>query len=194
MKTILMPAFVFLLITAMVACKQKHKKNIREEIISSNLNLVDDSDAVQYVKNYSPRAGSVLVRRDITDSIPYIAPNTRCIWFSTEQLSNLIHAVEDEGGDGIRIYIAAYDSTYDIPAGDNPSPPVFSWNRNTMLLVSTKDSVASDKGTYHRDYYDNKGDKTRKNGFIVTAKAQNRGEMCPPPANCYDVGALLIRN
>jgi hypothetical protein len=39
-------------------------------------------------------------------------PNTRSIWFSAERLQALLDKIKSEGGDGIRFYLATYDTSY----------------------------------------------------------------------------------
>ncbi len=153
------------------------------------VNHVDDptvpyEKALQMVANYAPRAGYVV--RD-GDSLP----NSRTAWFSLERMEALVAKLRSEDADGLRIYFAAYDSTY--TAATNHVPPPEYWGYNTVLLVSTRDSVA-DGIHYHRDYYGGAADDLHRglDGLITTAAIENFGGMCPPPPDCHDEGATLL--
>lgn len=171
MKTHLLPALGVCSIL-LWACGQDGQQ--APEVNSNNdamqtSNTVPYEEAVKLVANYAPRAGYVV--RD-----GEALPNSRSVWFPVEQLSTLVDKLEQEGGDGLRIYFAAYDSTY--TQGQAHVPPPEYWGYNTVLLVSTRDSVANGQH-YHRDYYG-------------SAAIENFGSLCPPPKDCNDVGATLI--
>jgi hypothetical protein len=109
--------------------------------------------------------------------------DTRCVWFSIEQLENLVKKVRCEKGDGVRFYLAAYnvncmpDSTYNTNYMDH----------TTLIMVSTKS-----KSGKHFDYY-GKNENGIDVGAIITSDPENRGEMCPPPSNCTPEGATLFQ-
>ena len=179
----------------MTACQTKKTVAADDKLLDQDTLSV--AYAKIYVKNYAKRAGTLPVRPGSDSAIPDapagtdrppigVKPNTRAVWFSLAKMKALVAKIESEGGDGIRFYYAAYDSTYSdtchthIPQRDY-------WNHNTLLMVSTVDS-----GSYHWDYYNNDPRGTIGKGHIILAAPENRGEMCPPPANCNTVGALLI--
>ncbi|HEY9194607.1 MAG TPA: hypothetical protein VIM77_00020, partial [Mucilaginibacter sp.] len=87
-------------------------------------------------------------------------------------------------------YYSTYDSTYKASfKGHIPARQY--WGYNTLIMVSTKDSLKQ----FHQDYYYARptGNPTGvAQGFIVNTVPENRGEQCPPPANCYSIGATLI--
>ena len=155
---------------------------------------VDLKTARRYVKNYEVHAGYV----DDEKEPGVKKPDTRCIWFSKERLQAMLGKLDKEGGDGVRFYLIAYDKKYDTTAtGKNrpvPPPPAY-WGYNTLLMVSTKDSAANN-AVLHRDYFTDgpAAAQAKQRGFIVTFVPENRGELCPPPANCSDDGALLLKN
>lgn len=172
------------------ACQNKHVEASKDNNVKDNMDTLSLQVAKTYVGNYAKRAGTVdsSFTEEGISKIKKL-PNTRAIWFSVERLKALVEKVEAEGGDGIRFYFATYDSTYNDKSKGH-TPPRSYWNHNTLVMTSTKDSLKE----YHRDYYNDKklGSNGGINGFIIGTTPENRGEMCPPPANCNDVGALLI--
>lgn len=161
------------------ACQHKPVDTAQEKISTPSDDSLSIQVAKEYVANYAKRAGTV-----ISDGKE--VPDTRAVWFDIERLKSLIKKIETEGGDGIRFYFATYDSSYN--AKSNTHVPIKEyWNHNTLIMVSTKDSLG-----YHRDYYNDKINSKAANGMILSTTPENRGEMCPPPANCQDIGATLI--
>ena len=142
--------------------------------------------AKAYVKNYEKHAGTI----DSIDTSPgsnkvVKLPNTRAIWFSAGRLDSLVSKIKKEKGDGIRFYLATYDTGYKEDVNSR-MPDKKYWGYNTLVMVSTKDSL----GKYHQDYYKNTSANGPASGFIVGATPENRGEMCPPPRDC--TGATLL--
>jgi len=148
------------------------------------------AEAKQMVANYAPRAGYV-------DRDGQQQPNTRCAWISLEYLEGMVGRLQDEGADGLRIYFAAYDSVYSTVAANKMAPPNEWWGYNTVLFVSTRDSVSGGQ-RFHRDYYTNIATPGRAapatGGFIVAMEPLNRAGICPPPDKCKDKGALLLED
>lgn len=147
-------------------------------------NQVPVDEARRLVANYAPKAG-VVVREGDT------LPDTRAIWFGIEELERMVSQVRQEGGDGVRFYLATYDTLYtDGAVGDVP-PPEY-WGYNTLLMVSTRDSIA-DGEHLHRDYFPE--GPTQTGGFMVAASILNHGSICPPwlrGNSCRDIGAMLF--
>lgn len=114
-----------------------------------------------------------------------LASDTRCVWFSSRQLESLLKRIREEGGNGIRFYMATYDST----AKPGFNIPDKYRNFSTLVLVSTRDSITPKGDTLRWDYY-NRGPRLR--GGILTTEPENRGEICPPPSNCSADGATLL--
>ncbi len=146
------------------------------------------AEARQMVANYAPRAGYV-------DRNGQQLPNTRCVWIPLEYLEGMVGRLQQEGADGLRIYLATYDSTYHEAARTEHLPPEAWWGYNTVLFTSTRDSVANGQH-FHRDYFTNTatpdGMASSSGGFIVAMEPVNRGGICPPPDKCKDKGALLL--
>ncbi|WP_131538875.1 hypothetical protein [Pedobacter nototheniae] len=174
------------------ACQNKPVDVAKDENLKDNIDTLSLKVAKTYVQNYAKRAGTVDSNfMEAGFSKTKKLPDTRAVWFSIARLKALVKKIEAEGGDGIRFYYAAYDSTYnDKSQGHQPPRPY--WNHNTLIMISTKDSLKK----YHRDYYNDKkvGSNGGVNGFIIGTTPENRGEMCPPPANCNDIGATLIED
>ena len=150
--------------------------------------------AKKYVKNYEKHAG--YVDSDYTDQTGLNKkkrnPNSREIWFPIGRLDSLVQKIKQEKGDGIRFYLATYDTVYTQTANSGKKPAREYWGYNTLLMVSTKDSL---QGKFHQDYY-KAGDaasNTPSQGTILGTVPENRGEMCPPPKNCPAIGASLIQ-
>jgi len=129
--------------------------------------------AYRMVANYAPRAG--FVQRGDQQ-----LPNSRTVWFDLARLRQMVDQIEADGGDGIRIYFAAYDNAYTSNVTeDGQVPPREYWGYNTLLLVPTRDSIING-GVYHRDYFD-----------PIDSTIVNRGLLCPP--DCGDCPLLLPR-
>ena len=161
--------------------------------------MVPDSNALSvqtaklYVKNYQARAGSVdslYTQNSILKTKK--VPDSRSIWFSLARLQAAIKQIQNEGGDGVRFYFASYDKRYVPGRKGIHVPPRDYWGHNTLIMVSTRDSLS-----FHRDYYTDKNvtNENRK-GIILNLgdNPENRGEMCPPPSNCIAIGATLVSN
>jgi hypothetical protein len=97
---------------------------------------------------------------------------TRSVWFDIKQIHRIDSLLKDEESkgmktDGIRIYFGTYPQkdlhgkAYDYPF------------QNTVIFVSTKDSIA-DNQHYHQNYYDHPE--------VHPMVPENRGELCEP--NC----------
>lgn len=180
-----------LAVISFAACTNKEEE---VSVDSSGIeNQLSKKEALDYVRNYRKHAGnadSALGRQNLMITAKN-KPNTRAIWFSLDQLEKLVAKVREEKGDGIRFYLATYNTQY--PLTDKRAPKAEYWGYNTLVMVSTKDSVGKDNSkVYHRDYYsDVKGGKNGR-GFIVGSIPENRGEICPPPRSCDSIGATLI--
>lgn len=196
------------------ACQQRASEPVKQVGSIPDSVLVPYELANKYVTNYAPHAGYVggLIGKD-SDSLaighkPSIIrrPDTRCVWFSRDRLAQMLAKLDAEKGDGVRIYMMTYNTFYNPVEREKykPLPPVEHWGYNSLLVVSTKDSAVAvpekDSIHYHQDYYKymNVGTKkniaTNKPGFIVTFVPENRGEMCPPPSDCFSIGATLLSN
>ncbi|TWR26196.1 hypothetical protein FPZ42_11250 [Mucilaginibacter achroorhodeus] len=190
-KTLLTAAIASL---ALGSCQNQHAD------LNANTNYADPDSityelAKKYVKNYEKRAGYIdSVYSESNLSKVKKLPDTRAIWFSADRLQKLANKVKSEGGDGIRFYLAAYDSVYSEGFTGGHKPDRIYWNRNTLVMVSTKDSTNKVGQKFHRDYYTDKPTaNTPPRGFIVGNPPENRGEICPPPRDCNTIGATLIK-
>lgn len=178
----------------MYACKGPDQK-----VISSNLkdtsildpDTLSKETALQYVKNYEPRAGTVLQQPAGTGRAAALLPDSRCVWYSLKKLRALVALIDSEGGSGVRFYFASYNTKYDTTRHTLKAPKKQYWGYNTVFMVSTRDSSVNDTTTFHIDYFSDR--KVRgKRGIIVMTDPENRGEICPPPSNCYTTGAHLL--
>ena len=151
--------------------------------------------AKQYVDNYAKHAGFVdSTYTDVQLNKVKKLPNSRTIWFGIDRLQAMVNKIKAEGGDGVRFYLATYDTVYTPNSKHNHIPERKYWGHTTLVMVSTKDSLK-----FHRDYYGNSIDpssnsKSDPKGFILSVgtSPENRGEMCPPPSNCATIGATLV--
>jgi hypothetical protein len=184
------------------SCQQNQHADLAAKVTSLDSDTVSLTVAKQYVNNYAKHAGFV-------DSIYTSAqlskvkklPNSRTIWFGIDRLQAMVNKIKAEGGDGVRFYLATYDTVYNPNDKYGHIPERKYWGHTTLVMVSTKDSVSA-KDTlhrFHRDYYGNNIDPTSNSksgskGFIlgVGSTPENNGEMCPPPSNCATIGATLI--
>ncbi|SDT56210.1 hypothetical protein SAMN05216490_4054 [Mucilaginibacter mallensis] len=157
-------------------------------VTKTALSTTPDSDTVsiatatRYVSNYADFNHDSLLNTDGKKQ-----QNTRCIWFSARRLRHLLDSVTSQKGDGIRFYMAAYDPAY--KGTDSLAPKRIYWRHNTLVMVSTRLDTASGN---HVDYYNGVAQQSGPKGFIVVSAPENRGELCPPPANCNSIGATLI--
>lgn len=192
-KTLLIVAAAGL---AFSACQNQHADlATKTTAVPFNYDSLSYARAKQYVTNYEKRAGSVDSAYKDKDGrmVTKKKPDSRSIWFSADRLQGLLDKIKSEGGDGIRFYYATYDSIYPKVIGSNTPPQIY-WGYNTLVMVSTKDSTNQANEKFHRDYFTSKPKGSDKPvlGFIVGGPPENRGELCPPPKNCNDIGALLI--
>jgi hypothetical protein len=115
---------------------------------------------------------------------------TRSIFIPLTKLDALVAALDaarakDGKTDGIRIYFGRYPKMQlDRKPYDHPY-------RNTIIIVSTKDTAILQRGgkipvNMHLDYFGAPSHKTPT--FMLMINPENRGEMCPN--NCD--GATLI--
>jgi len=135
--------------------------------------------AKRLVRNYDGRVHQMGPQAGLKYS------DTRCVWFSSDQLQSLLKRVCEEGGNGVRFYMATYDSA----AKPGVKVPDKYRNYSTLVMVSTRDSITPTGDTLHFDYYYNGG---KRRGAILTTTPENRGEICPPPSNCAADGATLL--
>ncbi|GGH06952.1 hypothetical protein [Mucilaginibacter phyllosphaerae] len=181
---------------AFSACQNQHADLAEKpKPVTFNYDSLSYEQAKNYVKNYEKRAGTVdSTYKERGVNLVKRRPDTRCIWFSAQRLQTLLDKIKSEGGDGIRFYLATYDTTYNAKMIGGIVPPREYWGYNTLIMVSTKDSTNKVDEKFHRDYFTSKPANSNKPalGFIVGAPPENRGELCPPPVKCTSVGALLI--
>jgi hypothetical protein len=179
-----------------------NKKDPNGDPITLQPYELDYETAKLYVNNYSDRAGYVDSTAGISTEIDKRKkrPQTRCVWFSTARLKNMIDSIEHEGGDGIRFYLATYSDQYpvkELKKDQPPAPEEPYWGHNTLLMVSTKLDSASAKSTMpiHKDYYisiPGSNSQGKLHGYM--AVPENRGQLCPPPSDCKGIGATLLDN
>jgi len=197
---LLFPALNIIFITA---CQPKQAETVVHTSVDTTAIpdsvLVPLKEAKAYVTNYSSKAGFVdSTPEEITSGKPKKKPDTRCIWFSKERLQAMLNQLENEKGNGIRFYLATYDKHYpDVQTKKSENhPPKEYWGYNTLLMVSTRPAKNEQGVAINKDYYIDlvKGtpQASKPNGFIVGITPENRGEICPPPANCFDQGATLL--
>lgn len=178
MKPLFLLLFIAFLFT--IACKpavkEPDKADMGEMVLQDTMSY---DEARKLVKNFGKR-----VYKKHQGGL--IFSDTRCVWFSIKQLDTLVQQIKKEGGDGIRFYMATYDSTADKHYKVLPRYR----NCSTLIMVSTKDSVVSDTVRLHADYFGSRIKNMR--GAIFGATPENQGELCPPPSNCTDEGAKLL--
>lgn len=185
-----------ILLLGIVACERSDQKSNNTTTQRSGENLrqitftVPEADtpvrhsvplatARVMVKDYQTTAGTV-TRPRMEGGGTETVPNTRSVWFSDDQLISMLERLQEEGGDGIRVYFTKYgNAEYVTVDGVKQNYSL----QNTLLFVSTR--YVSDSNI-HRDYY---SDGSIKRGFRFIP--ENKGEICPPPKNCFNKGATL---
>jgi hypothetical protein len=193
MKTLKLIPFLALVVLIVSACKETPATDhdTLPEVTAAAPILtgkVDTNTAKRWVARFNPRSHKF--KGQLTD--------TRCVWFNKLQLKALLNRVDSiKDGDGIRFYLAAYDS---IPVkGFNYFKPEYA-NYSTIVMVTTRAGTGLLAGK-HMDYYK---DETKllngkpvinanRSGIIMTASPENQGELCPPPAKCDTQGAMLLQ-
>ncbi|MBL4674615.1 MAG: hypothetical protein JKY70_00150 [Mucilaginibacter sp.] len=182
---------------ALSACQDQHA-NIEPVLSLNDTDGITYELAKKYVKNYEKRAGTIdsVYSKTLLSKVKKL-PDTRAIWFSADRLEKLVAKVKSEGGDGIRFYLATYDSVYTGESIGGHTPKRDCWNRNTLVLVPTKDSTNKVGQKFHQDYYTTKStvtaDSKTAKSLAVGSVVSNRGEICPPPKDCKSTGATLIQ-
>ena len=104
---------------------------------------------------------------------------TRAVWFSAADFTDIIAQINENGGDGSRIYFGKYPSDTDIPGTPDPTYK----GRVTLVFIPT---VAQSDGT-HQDLFP----PIPPPSFVAAAAASsggpvtgfNHGELCPPNCN-----------
>lgn len=175
-------SFVITVLIAIAAgaCKPNTETSANVQPLTG---VISDTTARRLVRNFTGRAHMFKNSQDKTKG--YIYPDTRSVWFSIGQLKALIDSIAAEKGDGVRFYLAAYDS---LKKPDSKVSDKY-LNYTTLVMVSTRPDSAK---RYHIDYYTSRKDKSGKKGAIIMALPENQGELCPPPANCNAYGATLL--
>ena len=177
------------------SCQQNQHADVAAKVSSLDSDTVSVTVAKIYVDNYAKHAGYVdsVYTGEQLNKVKKL-PNSRTIWFGIDRLQAMVNKIKAEGGDGVRFYLATYDSVYTPNDKFGHIPARKYWGHTTLVMVSTKDSLK-----FHRDYYGNNIDPTSNSksdskGFILSVgtSPENRGEMCPPPSNCATIGATLI--
>jgi hypothetical protein len=163
------------------------KAEVKQKSISVPLaSQISLSDALRWTKNYRTSNTGLLGRPRCEDGQFEQVDNTRSVWFSIDQMKRIVEKIEAEGGDGMRIYFAKYD-TMEIPGLGGPNR-CYTF-QNTLIMVSTEAN-----NNFHFDYFEDRASKKEARGFIINMMKmvpENKGEICPPPTNCKDIGALL---
>ena len=110
-------------------------------------------------------------------------------WYSIEELEEFIETAKSQGGDGVRIYFAAYPENYSEVPGYA--------GRQTVVLVGTK-SKDTEAGMANKDIYYQKEGKP-------TILAYNGAFICPPICNprfgdadsgfgMVEIGTTIVEN
>jgi len=164
------------------ACKPSPREPVKDNNDNGEVVLKDTLSpdaAKRLVKNFS---GRVFQRKQGA----LLMSDTRCVWFSSKQLEALLARVRNEGGNGVRFYMATYDkeALNDVKCREKYR------DYSTLVMVSTRDSISPKGDTLHFDYFNKSG---KLKGAILTATPENQGELCPPPSNCTPEGALLLQ-
>ncbi|MFA6246837.1 MAG: hypothetical protein WC615_07850 [Mucilaginibacter sp.] len=181
---------VLLVLCVLFSCKQKPAATTESTATPNQPDtsaIVPGPDEVPFelakrmVINYEPHVGTIALPNGTSGG-----GNTRSVWFDLNKLDSLVKHLKEERGhngktDGVRVYFGTYGDNAKEPAGYGLDPN--NSFRNTLVFVSTKDSLVN-KTHYHQDYF------TNEKAFILTGPA-NKGELCPPPVKCCEIGALL---
>ncbi|QHS54961.1 hypothetical protein GWR56_05180 [Mucilaginibacter sp. 14171R-50] len=159
---------------------------------SKKMENIPIDTAVKMVSSYDPGMVTSPSRRTQKE-------NTRTVYFDLAALKKLITNIETEKGQGLRIYFAKYGPGHVVLANNGDTLDYS--NSNTVVLVSTKDTVITDpdpknrgrKITIHKDYYSNNKSVSNIGYFLGKfTDPQNKGELCPPPSPCCTYGATLF--
>jgi len=135
---------------------------------------------VSNYQNWLKSHNALFTTQNLQDGTTAETPNSRTVWFSVEQMEKIVNKTKAAGGDGIRFYFARYNSQPSFINECTGEKLNYS-GMNTLLMVPTKKDNCS-----HRDLTDYPGT------LEDAAPIENRGEICPPPANCNSIGATLL--
>jgi hypothetical protein len=102
-------------------------------------------------------------------------PDSLSAWYSIEDLENFMALAKSKGGDGIRLYFAAY------PADYTPKPEYA--GRQTLALVGTRSKITETGTVANKDiYYSKNGQLKILSGLYPTT--------CPPTCNPPSEGGM----
>ncbi len=128
-------------------------------------------------------------------NLPPDSAHTRSVWFSTERIHALLCVMQRDKMSGVRFYLANYADEYLLPKeagtiGHIPIKPY--WGHTTFVMVTTREEKKK-----HIDHIQVNPDHRPTKGMILTGfpdedDPENNGEMCPPPKNCFNRGALML--
>lgn len=172
-----MKPLIFVSLSAIIiinACRHSGDGDVTRSLKGA----IDSACAKRLVNNFMEHE-----RKGIIDSLK----DTRSVWFSSKQLRSLLDRIDNENGNGIRFYFAAYDK--DTTHKDIHVKKDY-LGYSTLIMVSTRDTLMPNrKDTIRMDYF---YDGPKRQGGIITATPENQGELCPPPNQCDSEGAKLL--
>ena len=87
------------------------------------------------------------------------------VWYSIEELEEIMGIAKNHGADGIKLYFGAYDENY-------KDEPLYA-GRQTVVLVATKHKI-TEAGESNKDLY------VQTDKGTTTIMAWNAGAVCPP--------------
>jgi hypothetical protein len=108
-------------------------------------------------------------------------PDTQSIWYSKEHISSLLEEINHLGGDGLRIYFGAYDTSHETFGG-----------QLCLIMAATKELKIGEKISHKDVSIENESDfverSTLSRDFNIssndnsaaTSKDFNYGSPCPP--------------
>lgn len=107
------------------------------------------------------------------------------VWFSVEEVQELLEKIKEYGGDGIKFYFGTYSENF-------PEKPEYA-GRQTIVMVGTKQKQTENGGSANKDMYILKEGKT-------SILSLNYGSLCPPLCGGFsasgkglsDVGVTII--
>lgn len=147
--------------------------------------------AKQMVENYEANKVPVI---DASGRQVSNIPNTSAIWLDLGKLESLVTKLKQEKADGVNIYFARYgDNVADENTYKAGLEKDYSY-RNTIIILGAKESTATNingvKNNYHLDALIN--NEIKGSAFTFFTDPANKGELCPPPVKCCEIGATLL--
>lgn len=184
--------------------------NIVQDCDATNLNFITKEDAIELASNYDKSVNKI--NTSIRTTIPEWKEDSRCAWYSYEELSKylcFINKIHKNGKNpnaklGIRIYYGRYpnDLSRSQESQTLKTQDDRYKNKHCLFFVPTLDATYTNgKGeqeTIHQDFFINQNQNNQKGMIFFSANFalnsdKNHGSL-EPPSDTQRSGAYFLNN